>query len=323
MTDQATPKPVAVAATATPAAAPAASAPAEKAAAPKGDARTGMGFWNTATFVTAGASDLVKPVADFALYFFIGFVIATAVAFYLTYVRKPHIAYMKTFLGTLGLGTAIFGFLVLGRFATPEGVGQQRGVIAAFVPPVAAVQTAVLPLSPTQKELLDLGTQLSSGDPEARSAAARAALDEKQNPKQDKPTRRAMLERVLHNSDPNVQQAGLVAAMFDRGRGAIPVLPDRASKSPLATALAGSQLEFYSVNKETGAAGGMFHTAAGTRGFSGSIANGRLVYTVDAMVDGKWVSGVVIDVAVDSRLQLSGDARTPSGDTVKVEMPIL
>ncbi|HYV87057.1 MAG TPA: hypothetical protein VFA91_00670, partial [Candidatus Polarisedimenticolia bacterium] len=192
----------------------AASAAPDKGPAPKGDARTGMGYWNTATFVTAGASDFVKPVADFALYFFIGFALATAVAFYLTFVRKPHIAYMRTFLGTLGLGTAIFGFLLIARFATPEGVGQQRGVIASFVPPVAAVQTSVLPLSPTQKELLDLGTHISSGDPEARSAAAREALADT---KQDKPTRRAMLERVLHNSDPNVQQAGLVTAMAERG----------------------------------------------------------------------------------------------------------
>jgi hypothetical protein len=227
---------------------------------------------------------------------------------------------MKTFLGTLGLGTAIFGFLLIAQFATPEGGGQQRGVIASFVPPVAAVQTAVLPLSPTQKELLDLGTHISSGDPEARSAAAREALAD---PKQDKPTRRAMLERILHNSDPNVQQAGLVSAMADRGRGAIPVLPDRNAKSTLATALAGSNLEFYAVNQQTGAVGGMFHTPAGARGFSGSIANGRLVYTVDAMVGDKWMSGIVIDVAVDGRLQLVGDARTPAGDTVRVEMPIL
>lgn len=317
MTDQTTPKP---AATAAPAASPAAPPPEDKTPAPKGDARTGMGFWNTATFVTAGASDLVKPVADFALYFFIAFALATAVAFYLTFIRKPHVAYMRTFLGTLGLGTAIFGFLLLARFATPEGEGQQRGVIASFVPPVASVQTAVLPLSSAQKELLNLGSQISTGDPEARSAAARTALADT---KQDKPTRRAMLERVLHNSDPNVQQAGLVAAMADRGRGAIPVLPDRSSKSPLATALAGSNLEFYSVNRETGAVNGMFHTAAGARGFSGSIANGRLVYTVDAFVADKWVSGVVIDVSVDNRLQLVGDARTPAGDTVKVEMPIL
>jgi hypothetical protein len=287
---------------------------------PKGDARTGMSFWNTATFITAGASDLVKPVADFAIFFLIGFALATGVAVYLTYIRQPHVMYAKTLLGTLGLGTAVFGFLVLGRLATPEGVGQERGIIASFVPPVAAVQTAMLPLSPTQKELLNLGSQISSGDPEARSAAARAVLAD---PKQDKPTRRAMLERILKNSDPNVQQAGLVSAMHDRGRGSIPVLPDRSSKATLATALAGSSVEFYGVNEQTGAVAGVFHTPAGTRGFSGSIANGRLVMTAEAMLGDKWTAGIVIDVAVDNRLQLVGNARTPAGDTVKVEMPIL
>jgi hypothetical protein len=308
---------------ATPAVAAPATAPAgqAKAAAPgiKGDMRAGVGFWSMGTMVAGVASDLAKPVADLALWLFVLFAIAAGVCAYLAFFRKPPMQVARTLFGTCAIGAGVFGFfLVAPLFAGSQG--SERGIIAAVVPPVAAVQTAVLPLSDTEKQLLTLGTKISTGDPEARSAAAREALSD---PKQDKPTRRAMLERVLHSSDPNVQQAGMVQAMKDRGRSRIPLLPDRNAKTPLAAAIAGAALEFYGVNVETGGVNGYLHMPAGARPFEGSIANGRLVVTTDVNLDGKWTAGMVIDVAVDSRLQLVGDARVPAGDTVKLEMPIL
>jgi hypothetical protein len=177
----------------------------------------------------------------------------------------------------------------------------------------------VLPLSETEKQLLTLGTQISTGDPEARSAHAREALDTTKEPA----LRRGMLERVLRSPDPNVQQAGLAQAMKDRGRAAIPVLVDRDAKSPLAAAITGSTVEFYAVNEQTGGVNGYFHAPKGATRFAGSIANGRLVITTSYFQNDKWNSGMVVDVAVDNRLQLVGDARTPEGETVKVEMPIL
>jgi hypothetical protein len=320
MTEQtaATQTPAAQAAATQAAAAPA-SQKAASAPAIKGDVRAGVGFWSMGTMVAGIASDLAKPVANLAPYLFGVFLFAAGVCAWLAFFRKPPMQVARTLFGTMAIGAAVFGFfLIAPMLAGSEG--KDRGIIAAVVPPVAAVQTAVLPLSDTERQLLTFGTKISTGDPEARSAAAREALSD---PKQDKPTRRAMLERILRNSDPNVQQAGLVSAMRDRGRGAIPVLPDRSSNAPLAVALAGSTVEFYSVNEDTGAVSGMFHTAGGTRGFTGSIANGRLVITVAVMIDSKWAPGNVIDVAVDNRLQLVGDARSQTGDSVKVEMPIL
>jgi hypothetical protein len=284
----------------------------------KGDVRAGVGFWSMGTMVAGIASDLAKPVADLALWLFVVFAIAAGACAWLAFFRKPPSQVARTLLGTMAIGTGVFGFFLLApMFAGSEG--KDRGIIAAVVPPVAAVQTAVLPLSETEKQLLTLGTQISTGDPEARSAHAREALDTTKEPA----LRRGMLERVLRSPDPNVQQAGLVSAMKDRGRTSIPLLVDRAATSPLAASISGAQVEFYSVNEQTGGVTGVFHAGPGNPRFSGSIANGRLVISTQYFADGKWNNGLVVDVAVDSRLQLVGDARTPAGESVKVEMPIL
>jgi hypothetical protein len=300
---------------------PKAEAKASKAApAPAGDARTGMSFWNTATFITAGASDLVKPVADFAVFFLIAFAIGTAGAAYLTFVRKPPLPFARTFLGTLGLGTAVFGFLVLARFATPEGIGQERGVIAAFVPPVAAAQTAVLPLSPVEKELLTLSSSLSSGDPEARSAAARTAISD---PKEDKALRRAKLERVLNNSDPNIQQAGIVQALADRGRSPLSIIPDdKAPEGPLKTFLIGAQFGFFAVSVETGGFNGVFAAGGANQRMSGTVANGRLILNAPYARE-RWKDGLVMDLHIGDQFKLVGTVRTPEDPPIVVEVPLL
>lgn len=298
-------------------------APASAAAKPakmelKGDARTGMSFWNTGVFVTATASDIAKPVAPFAIWFFVLFAIATGAAAYFTFVRKPSMPLARTALGTAGLGTALFGFFILAPMFAPAG--NERGLIAAVAPPVAAVQTAILPLTPTEKELLTLTTRITSGEAEARSAAARAALTETK----DQPTRRAMLERILRNGDANIRQAGIVQALKDRGRAALVLLPDRAAQGPLAAFLTGLRIELYSVNVATGALSGQAHSAGGARGFNGTAANGRLVVTtvyLDAQK--QWQTGLTLDLTINDALQLVGDARTPQGDAVKVEVPLL
>jgi len=292
----------------------------DKAALPAGDIRTGMSFWNTGTFVAAAASDLVKPVADFAIFFFAAFLIGTLVAGYLTFIRKPPLPLARTFMGTLGLGTAVFGFFLIARLATPEGVGQERGVIAAFVPPVAAVQTAVLPLTPVEKELLTLSTRLSSGDPEARSAAAREALATVE----DKPTRRAMLERVLRNSDPNIQQAGIIQALADRSRTALSVIPDAAApEGQLKTYLTGAQFTLNNVNVATGALTGAFAGGGGNRRMAGSVANGRLILNAQYLNEGRWTDGMVIDLRIDKDFKLVGDVRKPTDAPVRIETPLL
>jgi hypothetical protein len=215
----------------------------------------------------------------------------------------------------------VFGFLVLARFATPEGIGQERGVIASFVPPVAAVQTAVLPLSPVEKVLLTLSSSLSSGDPEARSAAARTAISD---PKEDKALRRAKLERVLNNSDPNIQQAGIVQALADRGRSPLSIIPDdKAVESPLKTFLTGAKFAFYAINVETGGFSGVLAVGSGNPGMSGTVANGRLILNSSYARDRAWKNGLVMDLHIGDQFKLVGTVRTPEDPPIMVEVPLL
>jgi len=225
----------------------------------------------------------------------------------------------RTLFGTAAIGAGVFGFfLIAPMLAGSEG--KDRGIIAAVVPPVAAVQTAVLPLSDTEKQLLTLGTQLSSGDPEARSAAARAAISD---PKEDKALRRAKLERVLRNSDPNIQQAGIVQALADRGRSPLLILPDeKAAEGPLKTFLTGAQFTLYGVNVQTGGFYGIVSAAGGNPRMDGTVANGRLLLN-SAYTRPTWKNGLVLDLRIDSAFRLVGTARTPEDQPMTIEVPLL
>jgi hypothetical protein len=285
-----------------------------------GDIRLGMSFWGTGTLVAGIASDLAKPVADLAPVLFAAFVLAAGAAAWATFVKKPPLPFAKTALGTLFIGVAVFGFFLVARtVATPQGLGEERGFIAAVAPPAAAVQTAVLPLSAYDKELLKLSSRLATGDPEARSAEARAALAESADP----PLRRAMLERVLRSPDPNVRQAGLVQALADRGAAPVPIVPEAGADSPLVALLTGGQLTFARVDVLSGGASGYLFAGNSRRNMTATVANGRLIASSQYVRDGRWANGLVLDLEVDDAFRLIGTARAPDIDPIRVEVPLL
>jgi hypothetical protein len=293
---------------------------ADETARKSGDIRLGMSFWGTGTLIAGIASDLAKPVADLAPFLLVAFLVGAAAAAWATFVRRPPLPMARTALGVLGIGVAVFGFFILARtFATPEGLGQERGFIASVAPPAAAVQTAVLPLSSVDKELLKLSSRISTGDPEARSAEARTALAATADP----PLRRAMLERILRSSDPNVRQAGLVQALADRGSAPVPVIPETGAETVLATLLTGGQLSFTQVDVVSGGASGYLYAGNSRRAMSATVANGRLIVSSQYVSNGRWANGLVLDLTVDDGFRLMGTARAPEQEETQVEVPLL
>ncbi len=318
-TPQSIPQTVAPAAAA-PAVAPGGSQTAGRQPAFKGELRAGVGFWSIGTMVAGIASDLATPVADLALWLFLLFAAAAGVCVWLAFFRKPPMQVARTMLGAAAIGTGVFGFFLLAPLLAGLE-GKERGIIAAVAPPLAAVQSAVLPLSPVEKELLALGSSLSGGDPEARSAAARTALG---NPEEDNALRRAKLERILRSPDPNIQQAGLVQALADRGRAPLSIMPDESgADSPLKTLLVGAQVGFSRVDVETGAIAGVFSASGGNRQLDGSVANGRVILNTHYIHEGRWATGLVFDLRIDDAFRLVGIARTPTDAPVSLEIPFL
>lgn len=293
------------------------------------DEKFGMSFWGTGALVAGIASDLAKPVADAATPLLIAFTIGAAVSAYFAYVKKPPLRWAKTAVGAFGLGVGVFAFFLIARtFAAPAGLGEERGFIAAVAPPVAAVQTAVLPLTPVEKQLLVFTTQISTGDPEVRSAAARAGLAAATDP----PSRRALLERALRNSDANVRQAALVQALADRNGAPLPVLPDvdagagvdAAAEAPLVRLLTGGQLVLTQVDLVSGAVGGTANLLGSSRPLSGTVANGRLIASSQYLTNrNRWAAGLQLDLAIDDSFKLVGTARSPEGDEIAIEAPLL
>lgn len=291
-----------------------------------GRVRTGAGYWSLGVFITGLASDIATPVAKWSMPLLVLFIIAAAVAAFFAFLRKPPNKFAQQAVGVLGVGVAVFGLVVVTQFAPSGDRGRERGVLAAIAPPIAAVQTTVLPLSPVEKELLSLSTDLNTGDPEARSAAARAALaPPAEGEVEDKPTRRALLERILRNPDANVQQAGIVQALADRSGAPVSIIPaEGAAEDDLRTQLTGAQLAFQRVNVDTGAISGVYAGGTGgNRSMDGSVANGRLIVNAQYYKDRAWKNGLVFDLKIDKDFKLVGTARTPEHPPVNVELPLL
>jgi hypothetical protein len=106
---------------------------------------TPFAMWGAAATVVGLASDLLRPLGNFALYLFILCVLG-AVALLVMARRKPK---MKRAAGFAGIGALVFGLVTLLQAMAPtDESGVKRGIIASTVAPVAAAQSAVLDLPP-------------------------------------------------------------------------------------------------------------------------------------------------------------------------------
>lgn len=106
---------------------------------------TPFAMWGAAATVVGLASDLLRPLGNFALYLLILSVLA-AIALLLAARRKPAV---RKYAGFAGIGVVVFGLVTLLQIVTPvDDSGVKRGFIASTVTPVGAAQSAVLDLPP-------------------------------------------------------------------------------------------------------------------------------------------------------------------------------
>ena len=119
---------------------------------------TPFAMWGAAATVVGLASDLLRPLGNFALYLLI-LCVAAAGALLVLARGKPA---MKKYAGFAGIGVVVFGLVALLQAVTPvDESGVKRGFIASTVTPVGAAQSAVLDLPPPVRRDADVAVAQS------------------------------------------------------------------------------------------------------------------------------------------------------------------
>ena len=102
-------------------------------------------LWGAAATVVGLASDLLRPLGNFALILLI-LSVAASITLLVLARRKPE---LKKSAGFAGIGVLVFGAVTLLQVMAPvDESGVKRGFIASTVTPVASAQSAVLDLPP-------------------------------------------------------------------------------------------------------------------------------------------------------------------------------
>ena len=314
---------------------------------------TPFAMWGAAATVVGLASDLLRPLGNFALYLFILCGLAAIVLFVLSRskpkLRKPT--------GFASIGALVFGMVTLLQAVAPaDESGVKRGFIASTVTPVAAAQSAVLDLPPplprassaaapqaqpvvaapvaapvqaapvapveiwmppATKEPADYSTALqvalSSADAGNRVRAARFALGSA-----DAAFQSAAIEQLYRTPHVELRQTAIIAIFQSRtARAQFPVLvvEGEGSDPELSNALQGASLYVSRVDEVTG---GVVGSLTGVS-LNGSITRSGVNFSTAVQNRG----AVTLTLQPTDDFALSGTLRTQDGKAVRVQMPLM
>lgn len=228
-------------------------------------------LWSGVATVVGLASDFAQPIGPFALWLLIAFLLVAA---------GSAIAwrFVPALKGTAGnfakyslVGTIVFGLVVvLQQFSGSEDLpGTERGFLAAAVPPVASVQSAVISVESEPVDDFDaaLRRALKVDDEIEKRAAARFALTS-----EDKMFRQTAIEKLYLSKDPALRRQAVIGIFVERQRSSLPivVIEDESNDPDLARSMNGQSLNIYSVDSEVGAVtGAVRYNVSGTIALTG------------------------------------------------------
>jgi hypothetical protein len=171
---------------------------------------TPFAMWGAAATVVGLASDLLRPLGNFALFLLV-LCVAAAIALLVMSRRKPE---LKKSAGFAGIGVVVFGLVTLLQVLAPtDESGVKRGFIASTVTPVAAVQSALLDVpSPALRAS-------SAPAPQAQPAAAAPVASVPVVAAAPGPTAPAQIWMPPATKEPADYSAALQVALADADAG--------------------------------------------------------------------------------------------------------
>jgi hypothetical protein len=312
-------------------------------------------MWGAAATVVGLASDLLRPLGNFALYLLI-FCGGATIALFVLSLRK---AELKTSMRFAAIGTVVFGVVWLLQVAAPtDESGVKRGFIASAVAPVAAAQSAVLnvpppvprvaapvasqaapaaaPAStvevkpevppaapvdvwmpPETKEPADFNNalQVATSNPDAGNRV-RAARFALSSP--DAAFQSAVIERLYRAPYSELRQTAIAGIFLARaGRATFPLLVvDAEGNDPaLVNQLQGASLYVTRVDEVTGGVAGVFVNA----GVNGSVTRTGITFSSTLADHG----AVTLSLQPTDDFSLKGTLRTQDGKVAQIQMPLM
>jgi hypothetical protein len=316
---------------------------------------TPFAMWGAAATVVGLASDLLRPLGNFALYLLI-LCVAAWIAMLVLSKAKPALKRPSRF---AGIGAIVFGVVTALQLMAPaDESGVKRGFIASTVTPVAAAQSAVLDLPPPAPRGSSAPVPQPVAAAPAVAAPAPAAASAPSAPVEiwmppltkDQADYTAALQVALSNADPGnrVRAARFVLASTDAafqaaaieqlyrspqvelrqaaittifqtrtGRAQIPlvVVDGEGSDAELSNALQGASLYVQRVDEVTGGVTGTF---VGNT-LNGSITRSGVNFST--MLANK--GAVTVSLQPTDDFALAGTLRTQDGKSVRVQMPLM
>lgn len=252
-------------------------------------------------------ADFAEPVGALALWLFLIGLVALLLA-YLVQKKGPN------FIPFAGVFTAIMAIiLLLQLFASPEARGEDRGFLGSNLSPVASLQTAILPLSPNNRQLLQFGNRTNRGSDIERVEAARALYENSD----DAMVRQTMLERMMQSDNAALIQTAMLLRLAEREGDMLKLVPLEADGDGiLARRLESYAFRLLSVNVDSGAL-----KLEGNAPSAGKVDRTRIDMELYIAILGK-PNLMQVELQPSAEMKLTGTAELQTGENVAVEMPL-
>lgn len=297
---------------------------------------TVLGYLVCAVFV-ALVADIMQPQGPFVFYLAVVFVVVAVMCALLSF-APPLRSVMRAAASFAVVSVVIFGlFFGLQSFVAPKPAGEQRGFLAAMIPPAQDVQRWILaeakkrenlnpeiaaapvppPLpapAPETPPLKRLQAAVAGTDLLERTAAASEALNTK-----DAAQIIAAVDLLYATADPRLRLLAVRRlAMLRTDAKLTLIATGEGDAAAFAAALQAGGLTFKSVNETSGAVSGGL---CGPSGMTGAINVANVVLSGRCRVGREERAVTMVLTAADS-YRLVGEATNDAGQKAKVELQL-
>ena len=272
---------------------------------------TGVAIASAFTTVYTASNDLAKPIGGKVEPILIVSILVLAVALpiYLKTKGKAsrfcwHVA---------AITAAVSGLMYSGQFSS--ATAQDRGIIAASAPPIAAAQAHLPGLSESQRRLLIIQDGLDSSSSSQQQLAANSVIN---SPDQSLKDQGLLL--MYRSKDRDLRLLALQATLRMKVGGSIHFRVHETRPSSLGSALSGVDIAITGVRPNGKDFDGY---VAGTNDHvTGQVSLDGFTTTLPLTIDGKRVN-VTIDAGAADDGQLQGEARAANGMVAPVAIPFV
>lgn len=271
--------------------------------------------WTFGATAMGLASDLARPIGNFAPLLFAVSAVVAVITYRLS--RGPKSARRTKDLFHFSLvGSVVFLLIWVPEFFTGRNsAGPPRGVLADNVSTIGRLQTAILPLDSSVKALYRLDDQLKNPNRADRYAAVRDALKTK-----DDAFRRQVLEIVMRSGDPRLRQIAILRIMAMRAGQSMPILATASSgESDFTRSLIGATMNLSRVDEAGSGFAGSLITGFYVN-LNGTVATDKVVIATLSPLNRR--DRMTMELTLSNEFQLVGPAKTSSGESATVTIPL-